>query len=294
MTATTTEATAVVGTQAAQQWAAWHAERERDLATPHGWLSLTAYHWLPATPSRLPGLPGLWWADADGAHTRPHPAPDEHGALHGEHVVDGAADAVVAEGASRILGTFLPAGRSPLDADPGATAEIAVELVHRTGRYAVRVRDPHAPALLDFTGVPAFAHDDAWVLDATVRLLEEPREETVGAARVGLVHRTAVVGEIDLPHPGDPARSVTLALTGKPGGATLLLFSDEAEGIAPWRVLWLDLPEVLAPGTESTVRVDLNRTVNLPYAFSDHGTCPAPLPGNHVAFAVTAGEKAPR
>ncbi|QAY69286.1 DUF1684 domain-containing protein [Xylanimonas protaetiae] len=293
MTAPTTEVTPV-GTRTAQRWAAWHAERERDLATPHGWLSLVAYHWLPAEPSRLPGLPGLWWADADGARTRPGSAPDEHGSLHADDVVDGSADAVVAEGASRILGTFLPAGRSPLDADPGATAEVAVELVRRTGRYAVRVRDPHAPALLGFAGVPVFGHDDAWVLDATVRLFAEPRAETVGAARIGLVHRTQVVGEVDLPYPGDPARTVTLALTGKPGGATLLLFSDEAAGVAPWRVLWLDLPETLAPGAEGTVRVDLNRTINLPYAFSDHGTCPAPVPGNHVPFAVTAGEKAPR
>ena len=47
-----------------------------------------------------------------------------------------------------------------------------------------------------------------------------------------------------------------------------------------------------APG-DATVRLDLNRAVNLPYAFSDFGTCPAPVEGNHVPFAVTAGERRP-
>ena len=33
-----------------QEWEAWHREREEQLRTPHGWLSLTALHWLDDTP----------------------------------------------------------------------------------------------------------------------------------------------------------------------------------------------------------------------------------------------------
>ena len=38
-----------------------HVGRERALATPHGWSSPTSFHCLPARPSRLPGLPGIYW-----------------------------------------------------------------------------------------------------------------------------------------------------------------------------------------------------------------------------------------
>ncbi|MBE9924509.1 DUF1684 domain-containing protein [Cellulosimicrobium cellulans] len=273
----------------AAAWAAWHAEREDGLRPPYGWLSLVAYHALPAEPAALPGIPGLWWADADGAHHRA----DEGGSVR---TTTGSAvgTVVVAEGGSTVAGTFLPDGRDAGDpADGGETREVAVEVVRRTGRYAVRVRDPLAPARTAFDGVPTFAYDPAWVVDAPVRWYDAPRPVVVGAARPGFVHHVRTVGEVDLVVERDGARrSATLALTGAPGGAVTLLFSDEADGVAPWRVLRVDADA--APGTAGSVRLDLNRAVNLPYAFSDFGTCPAPVAGNHVPFAVTAGERAPR
>ena len=73
-------------------------------------------------------------------------------------------------------------------------------------------------------------------------------------------------------------------------GSVAVLFSDEAEDLAPWRVVSVDVADRAA----GTLRIDLNRTLNLPYAFSDFGTCPAPVEGNHLPFAVTAGERDPR
>ncbi|WP_454041682.1 DUF1684 domain-containing protein [Cellulosimicrobium sp. Marseille-Q8652] len=279
---TTTASTAVA------ELAAWHAQREEELSTPHGWLSLVGYHWLASTPGTLPGVPGLWWADGDGAHHLPDDAavvaPD--GSPVGTVVVD--------EGGSRVAGTYLPAGRGATDGgdDRGVgTVRVAVEVVRRTGRSAIRLRDPLAPARTGFAGVPRFAHDPAWVVDAPVRWYDEPRPVVVGAARPGLVHTVRAVGEADVEHDG---RTATLVLTAGPGGAVTLLFSDEADDVAPWRVLSVDVPDDATASAPATLRLDLNRTTNLPYAFSDFGTCPAPVPGNHVPFAVTAGERAPR
>ncbi|WP_454728508.1 DUF1684 domain-containing protein [Cellulosimicrobium protaetiae] len=282
----------------ATAWAGWHAEREEALRPPHGWLSLVAYHWLPTEPAALPGVPGLWWADADGAHHRA----GADGAVR-TTAGAGVATVVVPEGGSSVAGTYLPEGREPgtdrATARGGAhderdeTREVAVEVVRRTGRYAVRLRDPLAPARLAFDGVPTFAHDPAWVVDAAVRWYDAPRSVVVGAARPGLVHHVSTVGEVDLVVERDGvSHRATLVLTGKAGGAVTLLFSDEADDVAAWRVLWVDAD--VAPGTDARVRLDLNRTINLPYAFSDFGTCPAPVEGNHVPFAVTAGERAPR
>jgi len=256
-------------TQAEADWATWHEARERDLATPHGWLTLVAYLDLPSTPSRLADVPGLWWADADGAHHARDEADVPHATTH-----------VVAEAGSQVVQTYTPQGRS------GADAEVAVELVRRTGRYAVRLRDPRAAALRDFDGVPTFPYDESWVLDVPVRWYDEPRPAVVGAARPGLVHHVTLVGEVDLERDG---RAATLRLTAGKGGSPALLFTDEAPGLAPWRIVFAE-----PSADRTTVRLDLNRAIDLPFAFSDFGTCPAPVEGNHVPFAVTAGEKAPR
>lgn len=255
---------------AAADHAAWRAAREDDLRRPHGWLTPVAYLDVPHDAAALADVPGLWWVEGDEVR---HAVGDE--------VVTHAVD----EAGSRVVTTYLPAGRAAGDgAEP---AEVAVELVRRTGRYALRLRDPQAPARRHFTGVPSHAYDPAWVRDVPVRWHAEPRPVVVGAARPGLVHRTTVVGEVDLEQDG---RRVTLALTGAPGGAVALLFGDESADVAPWRVLAVGTPDTSA----THLRLDLNRTTNLPYAFTPHGTCPAPVPGNHVPFAVTAGERAPR
>ncbi|KZM35546.1 DUF1684 domain-containing protein [Oerskovia enterophila] len=281
----------------AAAWAVWHAERERSLREPHGWLTLTALHWVPESPTTFAGLPGQWWSDAEGVHLRAAAADaivpaGSQDALRGTHVQD------VAEGASRIVATFAPDGADPASA-------VAVELVRRTGRYGLRVRDPRARARVAFEGVPTFSYDPAWVLDAPVRWYDEPVAEVVGGAQPGLEHHVQVVGEVDVVRDGV---TTTLRLTGKPGGGATLLFTDPAPGVADWRILFVDRDAVGGGADEDeagegvrsdgqpgpTLRLDLNRTLNLPYAFSDFGTCPQPVAGNVLPFSVEAGEKVPR
>jgi hypothetical protein len=287
-TATVGRAHAPGAPDAVRQHAAWRAARARTLREPHGWLSLTALLWPTATPRRLPGLPGEWWVADRTLFTRP--VPGDPAVLAGERVEpDGPTAIGVGEGRSRILGTFLPEGRDDADDEH----EVAVEVVLRTGRYAIRLRDPQAAMRTAFDGVPAFPYDPAWVLDVPVRWYDEPEPVTVGAAQPRLVHHVEVLGEVDVAHGGTVT---TLALTGSLTAPTVL-FSDEADGVAPWRKLRLTTPGSAlnpAPATSDTLRLDLNRAENLPYAFTDFGTCPAPPSGNHLPFAVTAGEKAPR
>lgn len=271
--------------------ARWRADRERELVTPHGWLSLTALLWPTAKPRRLPGLPGEWWVVDRTLYTQP--VPGDTTVLTGDRVEQAGPTLVaVDEGRSRILGTFLPEGQD--GSGPDREQEVVVEVVRRTGRYGIRTRDPRAATRTRFDGVPVFAYDPSWVLDADVSWYDEPERVTVGAAQPRLVHHVDVIGEVDVVH-GETV--TTLALTGTLAEPTLV-FSDEADEVAPWRVLRFSAPDPAKadrePGTSGTLRLDLNRSVNLPYAFTEFGTCPAPLAGNHLPFAVTAGEKAPR
>jgi uncharacterized protein (DUF1684 family) len=273
---------------AARKHAAWRAARERGLREPHGPLSQVALHWPTAVPRRLPGIPGEWWVADRTLFTRP--VPGDRAVLVGDQVEPVGPTLVgVDEGRSRIVGTFLPEGRVSSGEGADDEHEVAVEVVLRTGRYAVRPLDPQAATRTGFDHVPAFDHDPAWVLDVPVTWYEDPEPVTVGAAQPRLVHHVAVLGEVDVAHEG---AVVTLALTGSRTEPTLL-FSDEADGVAPWRILRIPAAD-WAPATSGTLRLDLNRAVNLPYAFTDFGTCPAPLAGNHLPFAVTAGERAPR
>jgi len=267
--------TTVETDSAPASWRAWRAEREDQLRRPHDWLSVVAYHWVPRSEQPLPGLPGTWWADEDRLHVRVSAA--EGARLPGEEgepgdVLDGTASAAVGEaGSVRFLLT---------------RDEVLVEVVRRAGLYAVRVRDPRAATRTAFTGVPTYDYDPAWVLDVVTEPYAAPRPTPVGAAAPGLTQVASAVGEVVLTHDGVQHRLVAVGT----GERWTLLFSDETSGrtSSAWRVVPLSGDPASGRAT-----LDLNRATNLPYAFTDYGTCPRPVEGNHLPFAVTAGERAP-
>lgn len=279
-------AAGALAADAAADWQAWHTAREEALTGEHGWLTLTALHHLAADPQALPGLPGLWWGDDAGAHVLAAVAQEiraadtRTGQAVADEPLDGVHTVVVPEAGSTIA-AIVPDNR-------------AVEIALRTGGYVARVRDPQAPARTGFAGVPTYAYDPSWVLEAPVRWYDEPVAVVVGAAQPELRHDALVLGELDLTRDGVTA---TLKITGKGPDAATVLFSEDNEATAEWRILFLDGAAGASADSDGevpkTVRLDLNRTLNLPYAFSDFGTCPRPVEGNHVPFAVTAGEQAP-
>jgi hypothetical protein len=306
---TGTPSVSTIDDAAVRAHVAWRASRERELREPYGPLSPVALHWPTSRHQKLPGLPGEWWSANGMLFTQP--GPGDTAVLTGADVEpDGPTAIGVRDGRSRILGTFLPDGRDGSAAGPGDESAVAVEVVLRTGRYGVRPLDPQAATRTAFDGVPTFDYDPAWLLDVPVRWYDEPEAVTVGGARPGLVHHVEVFGEVDVVVGGQAA---TLALTGTLT-APVVVFSDEADGVAPWRALQVTTPDgagdaalgdaalgdaadeaaEVAIATSDRLRLDFNRAVNLPYVFTDFGTSAAPLAGNHLPFAVTAGEKTPR
>lgn len=249
-------------------WRAWAAARDAELADPLGWLSLTALRWLTAAPAAYDDLPGLWWADAAGIHVDPAGAGGsltlDGAPLAGPAVVwtavDGAAGDLRA-GDRRLE----PVGRGPLN-------------------HGVRVRDPLAPAVVAFDGIPRFAHDPAWVLAATFEPAAAGTVEETGSVAGRVRHRREVAGHVRFAHGG--AEHV-LQVAG--GAQPAIWFRDASNGgeTAAFRVVAVD------PRPDGTVVLDLNRAENAPCAFSDHGTCPLPPAGNTLPFPVRAGERRP-
>jgi uncharacterized protein len=253
-----------------QDWAAWHAQREEELRAPHGWLSLTALHWLDEHPAAFPDLPGRWRATGDGGVEL---------TASGEVEVDGAP----VQGTVRL---------EPRDGLPGvlvAAGDRRIEVVRRTDSYALRVRDPQAPTRTAFTGVPAFPVDPAWVVDARFEPYPQPRRITVGAVVDGLSHFPTALGVVRFRLGG--VEQELVALTGK-GPGLRLHFRDATSGVSTYgggRTVTTDDPDA-----EGRVRIDFTRTVNLPCAFTEFATCPLPPAQNTLSVAVEAGERLPR
>lgn len=247
-------------------WLAWRAERDAALAEPHGWLSLTALHWLSATPAAQGDLPGLWWSDARGI--RVEPGDDRSLTLDGAPLTG-----------PTVVWT---------DAGPAGVLRHGDRVVEPLSRgpllRGLRVRDPHAPALLAFTGVPVFAYDPAWRLEAAFVPAGAGRVVETGSVAAGVRHVQEVAGVVRFARDG---AEHALQVTG--GDHPAIWFRDATNGVetAAFRVL------PVAPRADGTVVLDLNRAENAPCAFSEHGTCPLPPAGNALPFPVRAGERAP-
>lgn len=250
-------------------WQAWHALREQDLNTDYGWLTVVAFNWLASSPEEIPGLPGKWWAADDGLA---HVTASGGLTLNGEPV-EGTTSASVPEAGS--LSWLLHGDK-------------LVELVLRGGRYAIRQRDPRATTRVGFSGVPTYPVDPAWVVTGHFSPREEPVRIEVATARPDLRQHITAIGTVHLAL-GDSAYELVATAAGE--GRVSLSFQDEtnADETAPWRTVTTGPVQ-----DDRTVVVDFNRAINLPFAFTDFGTCPAPVIGNQLALPVTAGEKRPR
>jgi uncharacterized protein (DUF1684 family) len=252
-------------------WRRWHDEREETLREPHGWLALTALEWLDDQPRAFADLPGTWRAPGDGT----------------VEIAASAADGVEVDD-EQVDGTRVV---NPVDGAPGVlvtVGERVVELARRTDSYALRVRDPQAATRTVFRGVPHFPVDARWVLTGRFEPYAEPQRITVGAVVDGLSHFPTAVGTVTFELGGREHRLV--ALDGKGGGLTLH-FHDATNGTSTYgggRILRTD-----DPAEDGALVVDLNRTVNLPCAFTAFATCPLPPADNVLDVAVEAGEKLP-
>ncbi|HEY1968502.1 MAG TPA: DUF1684 domain-containing protein [Pseudonocardia sp.] len=264
---TTAESTDLV-----ESWTAWHTERTTLLTEPHGWLSLVGLHWLTNEPDTYPDLPGSW------RHTDDHKV----------EVTTTDADLLELDGAP-IVGT---ARIEPVDGQPGVLVTAGrrrIEVIRRTDSYALRVRDPQAITLTAFSGVPTYPVQSRWLITARYEPYPAPSAITVDAVVEGLHHYFTAVGEVRFEIDGREQRLI--ALPGRTGGLSLH-FRDATSGQETYgggRILLTD-----DPSEDGTVILDLNRTVNLPCAFTAFATCPLPPEGNTVTVPVEAGERTPR
>ncbi|WP_067696159.1 DUF1684 domain-containing protein [Nocardia jejuensis] len=254
-----------------QQWSTFRAERAAWARQPLGWLSLTGLHWLGVDAETFDGVPGSWRADAENVHLTVDSGQELR--LEGE-LLSGAVELTPGEG------------------KPGLelrTGERLIEVIRRSGRFALRIHDPAAPALAAFTEIPVYRPDPEWVVTGRFTPYEVAQVVTTGAVVDGLSHHHTAGGTVTFEFDGVEHELVVF-------GSHLLgqhvLFTDGTSGITTYGgARRLDLTR---PAADGTVVLDFNRAVNLPCAFSDYATCPVAPPRNRLGISVEAGEKDPR
>lgn len=259
-------------TRLTERWDRFRTGRNTALASEHGWLTLTSFQWLPASPSALDGVPGLWSSDGTTAS-----------------LTAGAHDHLtLVEGGAPVAGTITAALQDEESLMWVQSGSVVVELGMRANRYMVRTRDSQSPTLAQFTGVPVFGYNPALVLTAVFEPYAEPRSIDITTANPEVPGVSVLVGDVVFDLDGTSYR---LAAEEGQLGSLIVTFFDDTNNVSSshWRKL-----ELTRPRPDGSVVVDFNRAINYPSAFTDYGTCPAPVTGNRINAAIEAGERDPR
>ena len=259
----------------------WRQEREQRLRDPDGWLSFTGSGQVAPGRHRVgsaadnaivvPGGPAHWGVlrlEADGALA-----------------FEAAADtALTVDGKplrrTRLLTQLDEAGPTAIQA--GAQRFYVV----RTGDvHGWRFRDPQAPALQAFAGIPHFPVDPSWRIDARWQAFEVPRRLDLVTSNDTVVQER-VPGQAEFEHDG--RRYVLLPVQEKEGDELFFIIADRTSGKETYgggRFLYAQPPH------DGRVLLDFNKAVNPPCALNGHVVCPTAPPENRPDLPVSAGEK---
>ncbi|MGA2810365.1 MAG: DUF1684 domain-containing protein [Candidatus Acidiferrum sp.] len=278
------------------QWsgelAAWRAQHVSDLQKPAGWLSLTGLEWLQ--PGDNP-----FGSAADNKIHLAAGSPAHLGVLHLENGTVQLLPPAGGDFPPEFLVAGGPAKKQLIPVDPDddksaphlTIATLNMYVIRRADRFALRVKDSQAPALVNFHGVKWYAPDAAY--HVTARWIPYSPAKTISLATlIGTTYDASVPGAAEFTLNGKTYRLEPVLEDPK---ATQLFFilrdtTSSSTTYHACRFLYTVLPDqgLAKPGTLS---LDFNKLENPPCAYTPYATCPLPPPGNRLAIALPVGEK---
>lgn len=249
-------------------WRDWRDDRDARFKQPYSALSLVAMHWLDEDEAEsFDEVPGVWRVTGDKVTVTASPA-----------------DGLTLSGVPVDGETVIPL-RDTTSGETLKFGEVVVEVIERGG-FAFRVRDPKSPALAAFTGVPAYAPEARWILDAVYEPYETGRTIEVGSVVERYTSTGTAAGVVRFHLDGEE-----LTLTVFDDDGLWALFRDATSGVTTnASARFVTIGE---PAADGRVLLDFNRASNLPCAFNDYSTCPVPPYENRLTVAIEAGEKIP-
>jgi uncharacterized protein (DUF1684 family) len=273
-----------------KELAAWRTQYVRGLLKPDGWLSLTGLEWL-------------------------HPGDNSVGSAADNklHLATGPAHLVILHLEDDTVTLNPPAGGFPPDllvagapaksqslraeanndkASPHLTiGTLNMYVIRREGRFALRIKDSHSPAIVGFRELKWYPPDPAYRV--TARWIPYSPHRTITLA-------TLVGTSYDQPVPG--AAEFTLAgkafrlepVLEDPAAAKLFFILRDTTSISTTygacRFLYTGLPSK-GLDTPGELVLDFNRLENPPCAYTPYSTCPLPPQGNRLPIPLPVGEQ---
>ena len=259
----------------------WRSEREANLKTETGWLTVAGLFWLKE------GTNTVGTGEKFDVHLTDNFKGGKLGAIdfgNGKAVLKLESGVEAQSDGKRITG--------PVDLvsdEKGKPTEIRTGtqtffLIKREDRYGIRLKDSNSEARRNFAGLHWFPVDEAYKVVARLEPGTETKELKVPNV-LGGFFKMKSPGRLKFKLKG---QEQSLQTVEEDDGSLFLIFGDqsnEKETYKSGRFLYADKP------VNGETVLDFNKAENPPCAFTPYATCPLPPPGNKLAIEINAGEK---
>jgi uncharacterized protein (DUF1684 family) len=259
--------------------AKFRTEREAELKSEGGWLSVAGLFWLKDGENRVGTDPSNEIVLPEGS------APPRAGVFEFH---DGKTTLRVAPGAAMTL-NGKPVTALEMTTDENQKPDIvhlgslSLTVIKRSDRYGIRVKDPNSKQRRGFTGLRWFPLNQSFRITARFVAYDQPKDIDI-ANVLGDVSKTPSPGYAVFEIKGQEYRLDPI-LEGK--DKLFFIFADSTNNKTTYgagRFLYTSLPK------DGKVVLDFNRAENPPCAFTQFATCPLPPKQNRLKVAIEAGE----
>lgn len=266
----------------------WRESHEAKFKSRDGWLALVGMQWLDDERAYRFGTA------ADNDIVLPRGTSSEHaGSLTVS--TDAIRIDVVDDGLMSVNGAATTSATLQIDRTKDESdspdqirlgERIGLQLVRRTGRLAIRIRDAQSESIQRFMGKSWFPVDSSARVEAIYTAYETPQLTEIENVR-GQKLRGEWSGFVTFDLGGAKQR---LDVTQESDGGLFITFRDATSGKTTYGAgRFLDT----APPENGRVALDFNRCYSPPCAWSEFTLCPLPPKGNHMTIAIEAGERTP-
>jgi uncharacterized protein len=271
--------------------AKWRTEHAADLQKPAGWLSLTGLDWFKTGDNSFGSAPD------NSIHLSAN-SPAHLGILRlqGNTVellppAGGFPDGFLIAGAPAKSQLILVEPDSDRNAPHLTIGTLNMYVIRRADRFALRVKDSKAPALVNFRGLNWYSADFRYRVVAKW-IPYSPAKSVTLDTLAGTKYDQPVPGAAEFTLLGKTYR-LEPVLEDPAAPQLFFILKDTTSSSTTYhacRFLYTVLPDHGLDKPGSLV-LDFNRLENPPCAYTPYSTCPLPPTGNRLAIALPVGEK---
>lgn len=261
---------------------AFRKERDSDLRSEDGWLTVAGLFWLKEGTNRFGTASSNDIVLPEGSAPARAGVFDFHGGATSVTLEKGTLGTI--EGKPVATTTKLRPD-TPGPADVLVVKALSLTVIKRGDRYGIRLKDKNRAERRTFQGTEWFPVNGAYRVTAEFVPYDPPRKIAI----------TNVLGQTDnLPCPGYASFTLgdtSLRLEPVAEGETkdlFFIFRDQTSGKETYGAGRFLNAEKTADGK---VVLDFNKAYSPPCAFTPHATCPLPPKQNALPIRVEAGEK---